>query len=182
LEAAQVSSADVPLLVGTLGKAFGCFGAFVAGDRDLIELILQRARSYIYTTALPPGIAAAARVGVQIAAEESWRRQRLTILISRFRAGAKQLGLSLMPSTTPIQPLLIGDAARCVAVSDALRMAGFWVTPIRAPTVPAGSERLRITLSAAHEEAEVDSLLAALAEVFRAPHGADTASMSPSGS
>jgi 8-amino-7-oxononanoate synthase len=164
LEQYQLSADAVPLLVGTLGKAFGCFGAFVAGDRDLIELILQRARSYIYTTALPPAVAAAAREGVLIAAEESWRRERLAMLIARFRAGAVQLGLSLMPSSTPIQPLQMTGAGRCLALGNALRARGFWVSAIRAPTVPVGSERLRITLSAAHEEHEVDALLDALAQ------------------
>jgi 8-amino-7-oxononanoate synthase len=168
LAEARLDADSVPLLVGTLGKAFGCFGAFVAGNRDVVELVLQRARSYIYTTALPPAVAAAGRVGVRIAAAEVWRRERLWALIARFRAGALQLGLPLAASITPIQPLMIGDAARCVAVSDALRMRGFWVTAIRSPTVSVGSERLRITLSAAHDEAEVDALLDALSLSLRA--------------
>jgi 8-amino-7-oxononanoate synthase len=175
LEQNNLSADAVPLLVGTLGKAFGCFGAFVAGDRDLIELILQRARSYIYTTALPPAVAAAAREGVLIAAAESWRRERLVMLIARFRAGALQLGLPLLLSTTPIQPLLMAGAGRCLALSNALRARGFWVSAIRAPTVPVGSERLRITLSAAHEEQEVDALLDALAQSIQSCHQGATA-------
>lgn len=165
--AAGLGQAEVPLLVGTLGKAFGCFGAFVAGERDLIDFILQRARSYIYTTALPPAVAAAARASLAIAREEGWRRERLAALVQRFRDGAMSLGLALAPSSTPIQPILIGDAARCLAASQALGAAGYWVAAIRAPTVPQGSERLRVTLSAAHSDAEVDGLLEALAKSLR---------------
>ena len=167
LESAGLGMDEVPLLVGTLGKAFGCFGAFVAGSREAIELIQQRARSYIYTTALPPGVATAASEALRIAEEEAWRRERLRTLIARFRAGAAQRGLALGDSTTPIQPLLIGDTARCLAASDALRERGFWVAAIRRPTVPAGTERLRITLTSHHEEADVDALLEALSAVLR---------------
>jgi 8-amino-7-oxononanoate synthase len=164
LQAAALTADDVPLMVGTLGKAAGTFGAFVAGDRDVIELILQRARSYIYTTALPPAVAAATRASLRILRAEGWRRERLTMLIARFRAGAKQRGLALMDSTTPIQPILVAGAAQCLAASEALRARGFWVSAIRAPTVPAGTERLRVTLSAAHDEADVEALLDALAQ------------------
>jgi 8-amino-7-oxononanoate synthase len=161
--AAGLDAAAVPLLVGTLGKALGSFGAFVAGDHDCIELLIQRARSYIYTTALPPAVAAATRAAVRIATAEAWRREHLQRLIQRFRRGAGALGLPLMASTTPIQPLLVGDAAGALQLAAALETAGYWVSAIRPPTVPNGSARLRITLSAAHQEAEVDRLLAALA-------------------
>jgi 8-amino-7-oxononanoate synthase len=167
LESAALGMEEVPLLVGTLGKAFGCFGAFLAGGREAIELIQQRARSYIYTTALPPGVATAASEALRIADTEAWRRERLAALIARFRAGATQCGLALGDSATPIQPLLIGDTARCLAASDALRERGFWVAAIRRPTVPAGTERLRITLTSHHEEFEVDALLEALTVVLR---------------
>jgi len=167
LESAGLGADDVPLLVGTLGKAFGCFGAFVAGSREAVELIQQRARSYIYTTALPPGVATAASEALRIAEEEAWRRERLAALIARFRTGAAQRGLALGDSTTPIQPLLIGDTARALAASEALRERGFWVAAIRRPTVPAGTERLRITLTCHHEDAEVDALLQALSDVLR---------------
>ncbi len=163
LEQAGLSQGEVPLLVGTLGKAFGSFGAFVAGERDLIDYILQRARSYLFTTALPPAVAAATRAALRIAREEGWRRTQLNALIARFRAGAAAAGITLADSQTPIQPLLLGDAARCLAASAALREAGYWVSAIRPPTVPPGTERLRVTLSAAHTAEEVDGLLAALA-------------------
>ena len=163
LELAGLGAQQVPLLVGTLGKALGTFGAFVAGERDLIDYILQRARSYIYTTALPPAVAAATRAALTLVRDEPWRRDRLQVLIARFRAAALREGLALGDSETPIQPVLLGDAARALAASLALQQAGYWVAAIRAPTVPAGTERLRITLSAAHDEAQVDGLVAALA-------------------
>lgn len=170
LEAAGLGAADVPLLVGTLGKAFGSFGAFVAGDRDTIELVMQRARSYLFTTALPPAVAAATRAALAIARSEGWRRQHLAQLVTRLRAGARQLGLPLGDATTAIQPILVPGATQCVTASEALRERGFWVSAIRPPTVPAGTERLRLTLSAGHSEAQVDALLVALAEVL--PRGA----------
>lgn len=153
---------QLPVLMGTLGKAFGSFGAFVAGGEALIETLIQQARSYIYTTALPPAVAAASRASLALVQNESWRREHLNQLITRFRNGATQLGLQLMPSLTPIQPLLIGDAGRALALSQALGELGIWVTAIRPPTVAKGSARLRITLSAAHSEAQVDQLLTAL--------------------
>jgi len=168
LEQAGLNGQQVPLLVGTLGKALGTFGAFVAGERDLIDYILQRARSYIYTTALPPAVAAATRAALRLVRDEPWRRQRLTALVARFRAAAAREGLALADSQTPIQPVFVGDAARALAASLALQQAGYWVTAIRAPTVPAGTERLRVTLSAAHDEAQVDGLVVALAGALRA--------------
>jgi 8-amino-7-oxononanoate synthase len=165
LELAGLGADEVPLLVGTLGKAFGSFGAFVAGDAALIDFLLQRARSYIYTTALPPAVAAASSAALTLARKEGWRRTRLAEHVARFRAGAAQLGFTLGVSATPIQPLLIGAAVEALALSAALRAAGFWVAAIRPPTVPAGSARLRITLSAAHEAADIDALLNALAEL-----------------
>jgi 8-amino-7-oxononanoate synthase len=167
LELAGLGSAAVPLLVGTLGKAMGCAGAFVAGDSEVIELILQRARTYIYTTALPPAMAAAASAALRLAQRESWRREKLRALVARLRAGAAALALPLMSSDSPIQPLMVGDAARALRLSDALFDLGYWVTAIRPPTVPAGSARLRLTLSAAHSEADVDLLLDALERAWR---------------
>ncbi|HEY5790724.1 MAG TPA: 8-amino-7-oxononanoate synthase, partial [Gammaproteobacteria bacterium] len=157
----------VPLLVGTLGKAFGTFGAFVAGSEELVETLIQLARPYIYTTALPPAVAAATRVSLRLAGAEAWRRERLRALVERFRAGAAALGLELMPSATPIQPLLFGDSARALAASRFLEQRGLLVTAIRPPTVPEGSARLRITFSASHDAAQVDRLLEALAELPR---------------
>lgn len=156
---------DVPVLVGTLGKAFGTFGAFVAGCEELIEFLIQRARTYIYTTALPPAVAEATRTALRIAREESWRREHLQRLITRFRAGAEQLGLRLLASNTPIQPVILGANETALRASQTLMDAGFWVGAIRPPTVPPGTARLRITFSAAHDENQVDRLLEALAGV-----------------
>jgi 8-amino-7-oxononanoate synthase len=165
---AQGVGARVELLMGTLGKALGTAGAFVAGDATFIETLVQHARTYIYTTALPPAVAAAALESLRIVQEEGWRRERLGSLVLRLRAGAEALGLSLLPSRSPIQPLVLGDAGRALAWAQALRKRGILVPAIRPPTVPRGSARLRITLSAAHENADVDRLLEALAEVARA--------------
>jgi 8-amino-7-oxononanoate synthase len=165
---AQGAGARVELLMGTLGKALGTAGAFVAGEAALIETLVQHARTYIYTTALPPAVAAATLASLRIVQDESWRRERLDALVRRLRAGAASLGLSLLPSRSPIQPLVLGEAERALAWAQALRARGILVPPIRPPTVPRGSARLRITLSAAHEEADVDRLLDALAEVAAA--------------
>ena len=172
LEVAELSADDVPLLVGTLGKACGTFGAFVAGHRDVIDLILQRARSYIYTTALPPAVASATRTSLAILRADHARREHLRRLITRFRMGAAQRGLPLAPSITPIQPILVPGAEQCLAASRQLMERGFWVSAIRHPTVPAGTERLRVTLSAGHREQDVESLLDALALVLPAPRDA----------
>ncbi|TAL82900.1 MAG: 8-amino-7-oxononanoate synthase [Rhodanobacter sp.] len=160
--AVGLSQHEVPLLMATLGKALGCSGAFVAGPAALIEGLIQFARPYIYTTAMPPALAAAALAAVQLAQSETWRRDKLSALIARFRRGATELGLPLMASTSAIQPLLLGQAETALAATQALQVQGLLVSAIRPPTVPAGQSRLRITLSAAHEEAHVDRLLAAL--------------------
>ena len=165
LARAGLDHAAVGALVGTLGKAFGTFGAFVAGSEPLIEMLIQKARTYIYTTAPPPAVAAATRLSLAIARDEDWRRVRLAALVARFRAGAGSLGLRLSASTTPIQPVIAGEAPAALAAAEALRLAGLWVTPIRPPTVPAGSARLRITFSAVHENEVVDRLLEALAGI-----------------
>ncbi len=157
----------VPILMGTLGKALGTFGAFVAGGEDLIETLIQSARSYIYTTAPPPALAAATRASLALARREEWRRERLRELIQTFRRGAEQLGLPLMPSATPIQPILAGTAERALAWSQALEARGILVTAIRPPTVPEGSARLRVTLCALHTDQDLEALLAALAELPR---------------
>jgi 8-amino-7-oxononanoate synthase len=155
------------ILLGTLGKAFGTFGAFIAGDEDLVEYLIQRARPYIYTTALPPAVAEATRASLRIVQQEAWRREALQARIAQFRAGAAQLGLKLLDSHTPIQALILGAADSAVAASDALRARGILVPAIRPPTVPAGSARLRITFSAQHSVEQVERLLAALAELPR---------------
>lgn len=162
LEHFGLSDTDVPILMGTLGKAIGTFGAFVAGSDALIETLIQQARSYIYTTALPPAVAEAARTSLRIIQTDNAQREKLMALIQRFREGARQLGLTLMDSITPIQPLIVGDAERAVTMSDALLERGILVSAIRPPTVPAGTARLRFTFSALHTEAQVDQLLNAL--------------------
>lgn len=172
--AAGLSQRDVPVLMATLGKALGCHGAFVAGSASLIDGLLQAARPYIYTTAMPPALAAAALAAVRLARSEHWRRERLAALIERFQLGAAQLGLDVMPSSTAIQPLLLGDADTALAAAQSLEQQGFLVSAIRPPTVPKGQARLRITLSAAHEDEHVDQLLEALGKLPQggpaAPH------------
>lgn len=174
-----LDSVQVPVLMATLGKAVGTFGAFVAGDEELIETLVQRARSYIYTTAAPPAVAAATRAALRLIEDGEGLRQRLATLVTRFRDGAGQLGLTptgvpAEPSgadrgnpATPIQPLLLGSSRRALRASGELLDAGFVVTAIRPPTVPEGSARLRVTLSAAHTEEQVDRLLNALDRVLR---------------
>jgi 8-amino-7-oxononanoate synthase len=170
LSAANLGQHEVPLLMATLGKALGCAGAFVAGPVALIDGLIQFARPYIYTTAMPPALAAAALEAVQLAQTETWRREKLFSLIERFRRGASELDLPLTASTSAIQPLLLGSAEAALAAAQTLERQGLLVSAIRPPTVPQGQARLRITLSAAHEEAHVDQLLGAL-ETLRLPAG-----------
>jgi 8-amino-7-oxononanoate synthase len=162
LEQCALNQDDVAILMGTLGKAFGTFGAFVAGSELLIETLIQKSRSYIYTTALPPAVAAATRASLKLIQTEPWRRQRLSQLISYFKTSAAQHNLTLMPSLSPIQPIMIGNSEQAVAISNALLDKGFLVSAIRPPTVPQGSARLRVTLSALHTEAHIDGLMEAL--------------------
>ncbi len=157
---------EVPVLVGTLGKGFGTAGAFVAGSEELIETLIQFARPYIYTTSQPPAVACATLKSLQLLQTESWRREHLNRLIARFRSGAAEIGLRLMDSPTPIQPILVGDSERALRLSALLRERGLLVGAIRPPTVPAGSARLRVTLSAAHSAAQLEQLLDALAECW----------------
>ncbi len=161
-----LSPSDVPVLVGTLGKAFGTFGAFVAGDTVMIETLIQRARSYIYTTALPPAIAAATRAALRAVREETWRRDQLNERIAQFRREATAAQLPLMPSLTPIQPVMVGDAASAAQASTLLLQHGLLLSAIRPPTVPAGSSRLRVTLSTLHSAAQVTRLVTALAKIL----------------
>jgi 8-amino-7-oxononanoate synthase len=155
----------IPIYMATLGKALGTFGAFVAGSEALIETLIQLARSYTYTTALPPAVAEATRANLRLVQQEPWRRDILRSLITRFRQGAQQLGLTLMDSVTPIQPLLVGDSETALRYSDALLEKGFLISAVRPPTVPQGSARLRITFSASHDEAQIDQLLDALDQI-----------------
>jgi 8-amino-7-oxononanoate synthase len=162
-DAPGLGAERVPVLMATLGKALGTAGAFVAGSEQLIEGLIQCSRNYVYTTALPPAVAAAALEALSLLSEESWRRDELAQRIARFREGAAHLGLPLADSDGPIQPLLVGDPDRAVAISEALARDGILVAAIRPPTVPAGTSRLRITLSAAHSHDQVDRLLGQLA-------------------
>ncbi|UFH49778.1 8-amino-7-oxononanoate synthase [Pseudomonas sp. KNUC1026] len=164
---------ELPVLVGTLGKAFGTAGAFVAGSEDLIETLIQFARPYIYTTSQPPALACATLKSLQLLRDEHWRREHLAALIAQFRAGAQRIGLQLLDSPTPIQPILLGDAPRALRLSQWLRERGVMVGAIRPPTVPAGSARLRVTLTAAHTAEQVDHLLALLAEGYALLEPAD---------
>jgi len=156
-----LSSDDVPVLVGTFGKAFGTFGAFVAGDADLIDYLVQKARPYIYTTALPPAVVAATFAALEVAQRDSWRRERVLAHARRVH------GVLGLPGTavSPIVPIILRDEARALAASRELEARGFLVSAIRPPTVPAGTSRLRVTLSATHEESQVDALITAIAEV-----------------
>jgi len=167
VELAGLGSDEVPVLMCTLGKAIGTFGAFVAGSDALIETLVQRARAYIYTTALPPAIAAATRAALRVLEEEPWRRTTVLEHAAAFRSEALGLGLRLAPSASPIQPVLIGSEDAALEASAALLEAGLLVPAIRPPTVPAGSSRLRITFSAEHTASEVHRLLDALATLRR---------------
>lgn len=164
LEDAGLDQASAPVLMATLGKSLGVAGAFVSGSAGLIQGLVQFARTQIYTTAMPPALAAATRVAIRLAREESWRREKLHTLISQFREGATARGIGLMPSRTPIQPVLVGRSDEALRMSNELEAAGFFVPSIRPPTVAENSARLRITLSAAHDEPSIEGLLDALAK------------------
>jgi 8-amino-7-oxononanoate synthase len=153
---------DVPVLMATLGKGFGTFGAFVAGSEVLIETLIQKARTYVFTTAMPAAVAEAARVSLKLVIAEGWRRDVLRHRIERFRSGAEQLGLKVMQTGSAIQPVLIGESQRAVDISNDLLKQGILVSAIRPPTVPKGEARLRITFSTNHQEQHVDQLLDAL--------------------
>ena len=152
-------------LVGTFGKAFGTSGAFVAGSAVLIESLIQFARPFIYTTAMSPMNALATRTALKLLRDGDDLRRQLRANIAQFRAGASGLGLSLMPSESAIQPILLGESEQAVAWSEALKEAGFWVAAIRPPTVPQNQARLRITLSAAHHADQIDDLLQELSKL-----------------
>lgn len=163
--AAVLDQAQAPILVGTLGKSVGCAGAFVAGSEALIEYLINRARSQVFSTAIPPVQARLASASLSRVRDEHWRRKQLSERIAQFRAGAKQRGLPVTESSTAIQPLVLGSDAAALAASQALEAEGCLVTAIRPPTVPAGTARLRITLSAAHGAADVEQLLDSLARL-----------------
>lgn len=163
-----LGATEVPILMGTLGKALGSYGAFVAGSRALIDYLVQFARPYIYSTAMPPAVAAATLAALDLLDSESFRREALVENIVLFRREAAARNLPLLASNTPIQPVLIGDDARVMVIAKLLDAQGFWVAPIRPPTVPAGTARLRITLSATHTRAQLIALVDALARALAA--------------
>ena len=165
LNAGGFSTDDVPVLMATLGKAFGTAGAFVAGSETLIENLIQFARSYIYTTAMPPAIAEASRASLKIIEHDDWRRQKLLENVVYFRQCCESIGVPLMPSDSAIQPIEVGSIEDVLRVSDQLLDAGILVTPIRPPTVPAGRSRLRVTLSAIHTREHIDRLVEALQNI-----------------
>jgi len=164
--AAGLTQRDVPVLMATLGKALGVAGAFVAGSTALIDGLIQFARPFVYTTAMPPALAAAAHAALEVVRFEPARRTKLACLIAHFRTGAAVRGLALLPSSTAIQPVPVGASDRALAAARRLEADGFYVPAIRPPTVPAGKARLRVTLSAAHAEHDVEQLLDALARAL----------------
>lgn len=154
-----LSQSEVPVLIGMFGKAFGTAGAFVAGSEELIEYLIQTARPYIYTTSMPPAIAAATRKSLQLIQAADEERIHLARLIASFRERVSSLGLQLMDSNTPIQPIVIGDNQKALDVSKYLEQEGLLVMAIRPPTVPENTARLRVTLSAAHTSEDLDMLV-----------------------
>lgn len=167
IEEAALTTDKIPILMGTLGKALGTSGAFVAGDTALIEYLIQFARPYIYTTASSPALAYASLAALELLEQEAWRRQHLHALIQYFQSRAQHYALPVMPSRTPIQPIVIGDNAQTMRLAQALQAHGFLVGAIRPPTVPEGSARLRITLSAAHQPEHIDALLMTLQRLWK---------------
>lgn len=161
----SLNQEDVPIIMATLGKALGCYGAVVAGSQLLIESLIQRARPYIYSTAMPPAIAAAGTQAFQLLQTEGFRRERLHELINYLKAAVASEGLCLLPSETAIQPLLIGDEQQALLWQAALLEQGFYVSAIRTPTVAKGQARLRITLTANHTENDIEQLVAALGKL-----------------
>lgn len=161
----NLSQDALPVYIGTLGKALGGYGAFVAGSEELIEYLIQFSRSYIYTTAMPPAVAQA-MLGNLERAKDNTLREALTDRIEQFRSGAKARGLPLMASESPVQPLLTGASDRALRISDRLKNQGIWISAIRPPTVPQGEARLRVTLTAAHTTEDIETLLTALESAF----------------
>ena len=162
----QVKAEHMPIVMGTLGKAFGTAGAFVAADKDVIETLIQQSRTFVYTTAQPAAVAAASLASLVLVRTETWRREKLQTLIEQFRKGAAELGLATMNSLTPIQPIMIGDDKKAMLIGQELESRGFLLGVIRTPTVPLGSARLRVTLSTNHTEQNIKQLLEALEDVI----------------
>ena len=162
LETLGITPSGNILMLGTLSKACGSFGAFVAGDAVYIDTLMQHARPFIYTTALPSPVVAASIKAIELIRTESWRREKLNENITYFRSQAKQAHIPLSPSSTPIQPVIIGDNQTTLKISQNLFQKGFMVVAIRPPTVAVGEARLRITLMTDHTFADIDRLIECL--------------------
>ncbi|MGL5286575.1 MAG: 8-amino-7-oxononanoate synthase [Aeromonas sp.] len=162
LAAHGIAASRVNIHMGTFGKALGVAGAFVGGSRELIDYLANFARSYVYSTHMPPAQAHAVQAALTWVRQADSQRAHVSALIARFRGGASAQGWQLGESRTPIQPIIVGASAAALQLAEQLRARGVWVTAIRPPTVPAGTARLRITLSAAHSEQDIDTLLSAL--------------------
>ncbi len=169
-ETADTTPLAADIYMAGFGKALGTAGAFVAGSEALIEFLIQRARTFVFSTAPPPALAAATRASLALIAGDEGlaRRTQLAALIARFREGCAQQGIALSPSSTAIQPLVLGAESRALTASRALLERGYWVAAIRPPTVPVGTARLRITLTATHTATEVDGLVTALTAALKA--------------
>ncbi len=167
LDLQGVAPSDIQIVIGTFGKAFGTAGAFMAGSRQLIDYMVNFARDYVYSTHMPPSQAVASLAALRWVQQADEQRKHLQALVQQFRNGAAALGLRLMPSMTAIQPILIGDSHVAMEVATRLRESGYWVTAIRPPTVPSGSARIRITLTAAHSHEDVCRLLEGFAGIVR---------------
>ncbi len=162
----QLDQQQLPILMGTLSKAIGCHGAFVAGSHTLIDTLIQFSRPYRYSSSLPPALAAAALASLQVLRNEPDRRAQLQQRIAYFKKGAAQRPLALLPAPSAIQSLVVGDSQAALSLAAALQQRGFWVVAIRPPSVPVGSARLRITLSVAHHEDHIDRLLDTLLAIM----------------
>jgi 8-amino-7-oxononanoate synthase len=173
IETHNLSQQQVPILMATFGKAIGTAGAFVAGSQDFIDFLINFAKHYIYSTAMPAAQAHATLASLQ-AKQTAERRTILAERIKQFKLLANIAGLTLMPSNTAIQPVLIGDADKALAASEKLKALGLWVTAIRYPTVPKYTDRLRITLTAGHEIRDLEALVDGLQIVLQDARGART--------
>ena len=162
LEQAGLRPRGQTLMIGTLSKAIGSFGAFVAGDAIWIDHLIQHARPYIYTTALPPAIVEASRAGIRMIQQQAWRLEKLSENVALFRKLAAGKGVELLEAQAPIQSVVFGSPVDAVGASERLEKKGFLVVAIRPPTVPEGTSRLRITLSASHEAHQIEGLVEAL--------------------